>query len=186
MKTKFFLTLLVGAFSIGVSAQTFEKGTNVINAGIGLGSALDAGSNAKPNIGFSASYERGIWEAGPGLVSLGGYAGRVTLKDDGNGPGYSWEEKWSYTVIGVRGAWHYTGLNSDKFDVYAGVMASYNILDYSYESSNGVDYDGSSYSNRLGGSVFVGGRYYFAENFGVYSELGYGATFFNVGASFKF
>lgn len=179
---KFFCTIIViFIFSANGTSQTFQQGDNVINVGIGLGSALDAG-NGKPNIGFNASYERGIWEAGPGLVSLGGYAGRVSFKDDG--PGY--EQKWNYTVIGVRGAWHYTELNHEKFDVYAGVMASYNILDYSYKSSSGITYSGDSYSNSLGGSVFAGGRYYFTNNIAAFVEVGYGATFFNGGIAFKF
>jgi hypothetical protein len=178
---KFFCTIIViFIFSANGTSQTFQQGDNVINVGIGLGSALDAG-NGKPNIGFNASYERGIWEAGPGLVSLGGYAGRVSFKDDG--PGY--EQKWNYTVIGVRGAWHYTELNHEKIDVYAGVMASYNIVDYSYESS-GFSATSDSYSNSLGGSVFAGGRYYFTNNIAAFVEIGYGATFFNAGIAFKF
>ncbi|NUN11976.1 hypothetical protein HUU53_05030, partial [Candidatus Micrarchaeota archaeon] len=113
--------------------------------------------------------------------TLGGYAGRVSFKDDG--PGY--EQKWNYTVIGVRGAWHYTELNHEKIDVYAGVMASYNIVDYSYESS-GFSATSDSYSNSLGGSVFAGGRYYFTNNIAAFVEIGYGATFFNAGIAFKF
>lgn len=65
-------------------------------------------------------------------------------------------------------------------------MANYNILDYSYKSSSGITYSGDSYSNSLGGSVFAGGRYCFTNNIAAFVEVGYGATFFNGGISFKF
>ncbi len=48
--------------------------------------------------------------------------------------------------MGIRGAWHYTELNDEKFDVYAGVMAGYNTVDYSYKSSSGVTYSGGRIS----------------------------------------
>ena len=103
MRKTILAVIVLFAFSVSGTSQTFEQGDNVINVGIGPGSALNAG-NGKPNLDFNASYERGIWKAGPGLVSLGGYAGRVSFKDNGSGPGYSYEQKRNYTVIGVRGA----------------------------------------------------------------------------------
>ncbi|WKX77046.1 hypothetical protein [Zobellia laminariae] len=62
----------------------------------------------------------------PGVVSLGGYLGykRFTYNNDFFGNDYS----WSYTIIGVRGAYHYTGLDVDNLDVYGGVMASVRLL----------------------------------------------------------
>ena len=47
--------------------------------------------------------------------------------------------------------------------------------------------DGYSYnSSKVRGGVFVGAHYYFTDNFGVFAELGYMLTVFNIGATFKF
>ncbi len=59
-------------------AQAFEVGTNVISAGLGLGSTLNGYGYSSSTPGINFQYERGIWEAGPGVISLGGY---LALKD---------------------------------------------------------------------------------------------------------
>lgn len=162
-------------------AQSFEKGTNVVNLGIGLGSSLRGSGSALP--GFSASYERGIWEIGDqiGVVSLGGYAGIKSYRYRYSG----YTDRTTYGIVGFRGAFHYVGFTDlPKLDVYAGVMASYNHV------SQRSDFDGwmavADYASRAGMTTFLGGRWYFSDNIAVFSELGYGVAYLNVGASFKF
>ncbi|MBM1107922.1 hypothetical protein JQC67_17335 [Aurantibacter crassamenti] len=155
-------------------AQEFSVGTNVINAGIGLGGYYGGYSTSSQSPVLSVSYERGVWDVpGPGVVSLGGYFGRKTFKYNSIGSDYS----WSYNVIGVRGAYHYLGLEVENLDVYAGAMASYRI--YSGDRAN-------NFGSSPGGTAFIGGRYYFAENFAVFAEGGYGVALLSVGASFRF
>lgn len=160
-----------------ITAQEFKVGTNAINAGIGIGSSLSVYSGASEGIGFGASYERGIWDLpGPGVVSLGAYFGYKTFNYDGF---YSDDYKWTYTIFGVRGAYHYTGLNVDNLDVYAGVMISYNNVSYNGSSLG-------SYSNGVGASGYVGGRWYFTESIAAFVEAGYGVSILNIGISFRF
>lgn len=162
-----------------VSAQEFSQGTNVINAGIGIGGNFyfgDLGTSSQ-GIGLNLSYERGIWEtADIGIVSLGGYLGYKSYKSD---PFFGGETfNYSYTIIGVRGAFHYTGLNVDNLDVYGGAMLSFNIASF--------DGDGDLLDSRPSGTVFVGGRWYFTENFGAFAEAGYGVAFLSLGVAFRF
>ena len=186
MKTTYLFIFLLFAGIITTYAQSFQKGTKIISAGIGLGSGLNAYSGADATPGISANYEQGIWDAGPGIVSLGGYAGRIGFKYEGSSAGYEWEQKWNYTVVGARAAWHYNGLNNDKFDVYGGVMLSYNILNYKYEDNdNSYNYDGENYGSGIGLTGYIGGRYNFSENFSVYSEIGYGVSFLTLGLSYR-
>ncbi len=162
-----------------VSAQEFSQGTNVINAGIGIGGNFDyAGlGTSSQGLGLNVSYERGIWETGDfGIVSLGGYLGYKSYKSDyyfGNTYSYN------YTIIGVRGAFHYIGLDVENLDVYGGAMLSYNIASFNGNYANNL-------SSSPAGTVFVGGRWYFSENFGVFAEAGYGVAFLSVGAAFRF
>ncbi|MBT2161724.1 hypothetical protein [Zobellia barbeyronii] len=158
------------------SAQEFEVGTNAINAGIGLGGYYGGYTTSTQSPVFSASYERGVWDVpGPGVVSLGGYLGykRFSYDNDFFGNDYS----WSYTIIGVRGAYHYTGLDVDNLDVYGGVMASVRLL-------GGDEF--SDLNSRPGATAFVGGRWYFTDNIAGFAEAGYGVAFLTIGASFRF
>ncbi len=167
------LTFLTISFA---NAQEFEQGTNVINAGIGLGGYYGGYNTSTTSPVFSASYERGIWDVpGPGVVSLGGYLGykRFTYDNNFNNVDYS----WSYTVIGARGAYHYTGLNVDNLDVYGGAMLSMRIY-------NGDDFD--DLDSRPGATAFVGGRWYFTDSVAGFAEAGYGVAFLTLGASFRF
>ncbi len=157
-----------------VAAQEFNAGTNVISAGIGFGGHYDLYASPSQSPGFSFAYERGIWDiGGPGVISLGGYLGFKSYK-------YSSGNKWNYTIIGFRGAYHFNGIKVENLDVYGGVMLNYSILSYDN------DYYGGSYGSTFGATPFVGGRWYFSDAFGVFAELSYGVAYFTVGIAFRF
>lgn len=164
--------------------QVFQKGTNIVSAGVGLGSSILSYSGASQSPALSLQYERGVWDiGGPGVISLGGYAGFKGYSF--SGPDYS--QKWHYTVLGVRSAYHYNGLGIDKLDVYGGVMLSYDILSYSYSAAGGYSVSGSgAYGSAAALSIYVGARYFFSDHIGVLAELGYGVAYLNVGLAAKF
>ena len=174
----------VTALIFTARGQEFQKGTNILSAGIGLGSSILSYSGASQTPALSLQYERGVWDiGGPGVISLGGYAGYKGYSFSGT----DFSEKWHYTVLGVRSAYHYNGLNVDKLDLYGGVMLSYNILSYSYADNTGYSVSGNgSYGSTAGISLYVGARYFFADNFAVLAELGYGVAYLNVGIAAKF
>src|SRR5688572_12463518 len=120
-------------------AQAFENGTNIVGLGLGLGSSLGTFSGASQTPAISAHFEHGHWSVGgPGVISLGAYLGFKGYSFDGRHPLYThtYSEKLNYTVIGVRSAYHYNGINNKNFDVYGGAMLSYNIASYKYTSSD--------------------------------------------------
>lgn len=161
-------------------AQQFQKGTTVVNAGIGLGTALGGLGKARPAI--SLSLDRGVWPVGgPGVISLGGYLGNTGYKYSSG----AYTAKWNYFIVGARGAYHYNGFSSvPKLDVYGGAMLGYNIVNY---SSDGNDVDiSNSYGSGIGFSGFLGGRWFFTEQIGAYAELGYGVSVLNAGLAIKF
>ena len=172
---KIFVYVLVAFFATSFAiAQEFNKGTNVINVGIGLGGHFDTFNSPSQSPSISASFERGIWEIpGPGVISLGGYLGYKSYKYDN-------DDRWNYTIVGVRGAYHYNGLNVDKLDVYAGAMLSYNILSYdnTYTASG-------SYGSVFDATTFIGGRWYFAQSIAAFAEIGYGVAYFTLGVAFR-
>ncbi len=178
MKKVIFLAVMAAMAFSPIYAQQFRTGSNAVNVGIGFGTALSGLGTGRPAI--SASFERGMWEAGPGIISLGAYAGITgyTYKAAG------YTQKWNYTVVGARGAYHYNGFISvPQLDPYGGAMLGYNIVSYSATG----DYTGSNaYGSGLGFSLFVGGRWFFSDNLAAFAELGYGVSILNAGISFKF
>ena len=182
------LICLCTLLTFAVQAQTYTAGTNTISLGVGLGSSIANGyTYGSQTPGLSFHYDRGIWEVGPGVISLGAYVGYKEYKysfNDGLGDNIS--EKWNYTIFGIRGAYHFTGLHVDNLDLYAGAMLSYNHLSYSYSDGQGGNSPGGSYGSDLGLTGFVGAQYFFAGNLAAFAELGYGVSIIDVGLSYKF
>lgn len=156
------------------SAQEFGQGTNVINVGIGFGGYYYGYDTSSQSPLFNISYERGIWELpGPGIISLGGYFGYKSFVNNSQSIDYD----WTYSILGVRGAYHYTGFEIEHLDVYGGVMATFNI----YNGTGGDDF-----KSRPGATPFVGGRWYFSDQFAAFAEGSYGVAFLTLGVSFRF
>lgn len=167
-------------FCAQTQAQAFQKGTTSLNAGVGVGTALGGYGKLRPAISISADH--GIWEVGgPGVVSLGGYVGTTGYKYSDS----SYNAKWNYIIVGVRGAYHYNGFqNLPDLDLYGGAMLGYNIVKYT--SDQNEDFFGKTYGSGIGLSGFLGTRYHFTEIFGVFAELGYGVSVLSAGLTFKF
>jgi hypothetical protein len=193
------------AFIASATAQSFEVGTNAVNAGIGLGGSrysyvVSGNDHYSVSPTLSLSYERGVTELGPGVLGIGGFFARKSVHyEDVNSYAYSnttynYDQRWSNMVIGLRGAWHYNEWHgSDRFDIYAGLMLGYNVGSYKNKSTktvNGVttayDYSYSGSSSFVTWSTYLGMRYFFTEKVGAYLELGYGMTAANLGLALKF
>jgi hypothetical protein len=186
---KKFLTLVLIATTGFASAQEFSEGTNVLSAGVGFGGAYGSYSHSSQSPALSLQYEKGIWPVGgPGVISLGGYAGIKSFRYEHHIGQYFYKEKWNWVVLGLRSAYHYNGHNVDNLDIYGGAMLSYNILSYSYSDNDPFPDDDfrGSYGSRVGLSLYLGGRYYLAENVAAFMELGYGVSYFTLGAAFRF
>ncbi|MGF1639140.1 MAG: hypothetical protein ACFCUU_18835 [Cyclobacteriaceae bacterium] len=175
----FTLALLTCFATNSAHSQAFDIGDNVVALGIGLGSTYGhgfgyAGSGYRQSPAINLQYERGMWEAGPGVISLGGFVGYKSFNYRDS------DFSVNYTNIGVRSAYHYHGIDNDKIDVYGGLMLSYLNINSNLGSL------GSASSGGLRFDLYVGGRYYFMENLAGFAELGFGFTVLNVGVALKF
>ena len=82
-------------------------GTHYFGNGIGFGPAL------------KASFEAGMWDLGPGVITLGGEAAFSYFSHHyGNG----WNESWANFIFAARGAYHY-GWDVEGLDTYGGMLA---------------------------------------------------------------
>ncbi len=176
--------LVIAIFSVSMmQAQTpFAKYDQVVNAGLGLGTYGVRGNITVPPL--SVSYDYGIEDNlfnEKSLLSVGGYVGYYANKTIFINPrSGEYGSKFSNFLLGARGAVHYNFV--EKLDTYGGLMLGYNIASVSYYGNYG------DLSVSVGGfisSVFLGARYYFADNIAGFVELGYGLSALEIGVAFK-
>ncbi len=89
--------------------------------------------------------------------------------------GYGWN--YSSIIVGARAALHYQFI--DMLDTYTGLMLGYNVV----SSKSFGDFGGvttSAAGSGIAYSWFLGGRYYFSDNFAGMLELGYGIAYLNL------
>src|SRR5258707_10545939 len=95
-----------------------KLGSVIVNVGIGAGSYYE-GDYYNPAFGIKAAVEWGLWQAGPGVITLGGEAGGSFA---GNGyPHYS-NYNLHTIIFSARAAWHYWWLVRG-LDTYGGGLA---------------------------------------------------------------
>ncbi len=185
MRKVLFLFSLLVAFSANGFSQTLHAGEQTIGLGLGIPSisAYDVDSRTPSFNGF---YEYGFTDK-VGIGHIGGGAIFSFAGADYNGGTYT------HSLIGPRASYHFdmTDITGDKawdvVDVYAGIMSGLRFEHYKYDYTiGGVKYTDKGNDTSLITDVFVGIRYAFAKNIGVYAEAGYGVSYLTVGISFRF
>jgi len=167
---KIFTTIILclGLVVLGqsnASAQSFQEGDLVLDAGVGLGSTYSWNGLGLP---LGASLEYGVTQLETGAIGVGGNLGFVS----GNG--------LSIFYIGGRGSHHFNELlqvEDDNVDLYGGIGIYYRNFNYS---------GFGSFNSGIVGSFHLGGRYYFSDNIGGFAEIGNNWAWLNAGVTVKF
>jgi hypothetical protein len=174
------LSSLISLSSFSQSSKSSGSGTTnpmqigslFLNAGLGFGAGYKNPTYATP-WGFKIAAEYGMWQAGPGVITLGAELGSTFSGENFNGNSYH----SSTFVVAGRAAWHY-GWNIPGLDTYGGFSAG---IGFNHYTNEGVDYN--SPVPALG--AFAGASYFVTPTFGFNSEFGYDITNFQIGVVFK-
>jgi len=181
-----FLTVLTSTLLLVASTATFAQserslglknevrvGTTVVNTGVGMGAKY---GNVYHNFGYGtkSAIEFGLWQAGPGVFTLGGaLGGSFSLG------GYEDDYKARMFLATTRGAWH-CGWNVPGLDTYAGWSAGVGFRGKEYSISNShTHYSHNDIVPAIGS--FLGASYFVSRNFGFNVEMGYDITNIQVG-----
>ena len=159
------------------SLDPVRLGTWVVNAGVGPGTNY-FGNGAGFGPALKASFETGMWDLGPGVVTLGGEA---TFSFFTHRYGDGWHESWVNFIFGARGAYHY-GWDVEGLDTYGGIPLGIGFCIYNWDDH--FDYSGSTPVYPYAG-VFFGASYFFTKTFGINGEVGYNSTYANIGVIYK-
>jgi hypothetical protein len=180
------------------NTDAFGQGSNIINAGVGIGgdyTYISSGYTSTPNIVLS--YDNGTFgNVGPGTISLGAIFSYKGVSYDYTDPftGYYYDQSWTYYILGVRSAYHWNFTSSSKFDPYAGLMLGYYDVSFKTSSSDPYYnnpgnphyyYYSNNYNSYLALSLYIGARYYLSNRVGLWLELGFGYTDLAFGVAFK-
>lgn len=175
------LTVCVLLFAPVMAQNLHEKGTMVMQGSAGIGMVGIYGSASVPPLALSFDY--GISKE----VSVGIYAGYASSKETyiKAAPPILNEDagiKYGYTIIGIRGSYHFD-LNNPKIDAYGTVIYAYNIVSASiFGLGEGLPEAKGGFSN-IGASLGI--RYYISPNIALFGEGGYGVEYLRVGLAFK-
>lgn len=178
------------ALTLGFSAQaqsTFGKGTGVVNFGIGLGGDMfyDSYSILLPPLTLSADFSivGGLFD-GNGSLGIGGFFGTAASRYRSSK--YYRGGLFSRTEFGPRVSLHYEFI--PRLDTYVTQMLGMGIAHESYDSSvNGTRYAVHKRTwPYFAYGTHAGVRYYLSNSWAIYSELGYGITYWSFGATYKF
>ena len=190
----FIVCLLIGGTSTFAGAQglmdPMTEGTWFINFGFGPGTNWQGAYGRGFLPAGQIAVEVGMWEVGPGVITLGGEIGGTfysyTQTDSRYGPGTTYKYNYTELVVAARGAYHY-GWNVQGLDTYGGVAAGPRFTIFSYNLP--ATYTGQVIDEPptvgFGGGPFVGASYFFTEFLGVNAELGFNVTYAQIGMVFK-
>jgi len=141
-------------------------GVHPFGNGIGFGPAL------------KGAFETGMWDVGPGVITLGGEAAFSFFSHH---YGQGWNESWVNFMAGARSAYHY-GWNVDGLDTYGGIPLGIGFCAHSSGNHPGNEGYTPVYPY-LG--VFFGASWFFTKDIGINAEVGYNSTYANIGMVFK-
>ncbi|TKC12932.1 hypothetical protein FA048_04760 [Pedobacter polaris] len=170
MKSFFLLTFLtfISIASIAQQNGAYSKGDNLLNIGIGINSSYSGG------LPIGASYEKGITDD----ISVGANFDYLSNK--------YLTYKFTAIYFGARGSYHFNNLlkiQNNKLDLYGGATLGYRSFSWSDSEQN----IGDEYGSGVFLGAYIGGKYYFGNAIGVFTELGeIGSTNARVGVAFKF
>ncbi|MCB0795331.1 MAG: hypothetical protein KDB88_11395 [Flavobacteriales bacterium] len=195
MKRFILVPALCALFTLNSAGQSFQGGDNNVGLGLGIGGFYAvASSYTAVSPVLSLQYDRGTdIPVGPGVLGIGGYFAFKQLRYFSENPTFTYDQRWTYIMFGVRGTYHWNSWHgNDRLDTYAGVGLGYNVVSYKDRSVYDDNVSRSVYglSSAAGssprGSLFAGVRYYFTESIGVYAEAGMDVAFLTGGVTFQF
>lgn len=180
---KITITLFTAFLALSLSAQeAFTSDDLVVNVGAGFG-WYSYGFGARSLPAISLSLEKGIKDIDFGTLSVGGIVGYKRASYAWNSSYDDW--RWTDLIVAARGALHVDLFDNDKIDTYGGIAIGVRVQSFKGNSVIYLENVNTTTTHPLF-ALYVGGRYYFTDNFGAFGEVGYGLGYLTLGLSYKF
>jgi hypothetical protein len=181
----FSIALLLAMPVIKGQESMIDLGDKVICVGLGIGNTLYIGGSGYSTIvpPISVSFEQAVVDDifDKGVLGLIGSFGYTSYKFRYNMDNQDWGWNYHNIILGAGSLLHYPLI--DRLDTYLGVMLGYNFTTTAEYGDTGDNIPES-----VGGFVyagFIGGRYYFTDQFAAFAQLGYGIAYLTLGVSIR-
>ncbi|MBR4848333.1 MAG: hypothetical protein IKV07_03130 [Bacteroidaceae bacterium] len=180
---KIFGALVIALLAIGANAQTFEKGSSIATAQLGIGGGF----------GQRVAYEYSLMNLldGKAAIGVGGSVANLFWSTKVETNYYNTKDAYDNITLAAIGSFHYEFI--DKLDTYVtlGLGFGFGINNFKQEYKDRelkkYDVKDSSTHGYFGWISSLGARWYFNKNWAANVELGWtGAGYFAVGATYKF
>ena len=189
---KFFGALVIALLAIGANAQTFEKGSSIVTAQLGIGGGF----------GQRIAYEYSLMNLldGKAAIGVGGSLNNRFKTDSHKDDWGKLKTVEDWFTVTVNASFHYEFI--DKLDTYVTIGLGGGVdaakTKYKWNSNGKKEYkeffgvepetESASASQGIFGWVSsLGARYYFTNNWAANVELGWtGAGYITLGATYKF
>lgn len=181
------IVILFALVPLFLSAQKkpvnpMQLDTWLINAGIGPGTQF-WGNGAGFGPALKAAAEKGMWEVGPGVFTLGG---EFSFSYFGYKWDQGWKESWANLIFAARSSYHY-GWDVPGLDTYAGVPLGIGFSIYGQK--NAPNNQPVGWHNHTPVfpyfGMYLGGSYFFNPTLGINTEVGYNSTYATVGMVYR-
>ena len=180
---KIFGALVIALLAIGANAQTFEKGSSIATAQLGIGGGF----------GQRVAYEYSLMNLldGKAAIGVGGSLANRFWSTKVETNYTTTKDAYDNITLAAIGSFHYEFI--DKLDTYVtlglGFGIGINNFKHEYKDREYKEYDvkDSSTHGYFGWISSLGARWYFNKNWAANVELGWtGAGYLAVGATYKF
>jgi len=186
MKKKIIVAMLVllafagsaSAFDFMSAADGIKDSSIFVNIGVGIGGNPGGENVTLPPLSFSVDYLLPI----PIPLSVGGFFSFAMYGNDYS----SYKCEQIYMAFGGRVAWH-VDLGLKNLDLYLGAALGYMMFTHQHTYPNYPSYNSKAETGSFYFGGFLGARYFFTNNIGVWLEAGYSAlTYASLGLALKF
>ncbi len=169
--------------SESISAQKMNVGTNFFSIGIGPRSSYHS-YHTKGTPAIRISFDHGLKEIGPGVLTLGGtfgffadhYSSTYGWWDNNGYHTQAYKENWMYLLGAVRVGYYYNfkELGIPKLNAYAGIAtgARFRIYSDNYNGPSGFSPSGNSGAEFHMGA-YGGANYFVTKKIAFFTEFGY-------------
>lgn len=179
------ILLLVSVIALKAQRSMFNMGDKVVSLGLGIGNTLYIGGTGYSTMipPLTLSYEQAVAEDifRKGVLGVIGAAGYTAYKFRYNVDPYDFGWDYHNMIIGAGCLLHYPLV--ERLDTYIGAILGYNVTTIA-EFGN----TGDNLADSVGGfilSAYIGGRYYFTDQFAAFAQLGYGVAYLTFGVSYR-
>jgi len=194
MKIKHLLLAFVCFFTLTTTVfaqDNFTEGSNLVNFGVGFGNLYYRGFgagydyNSIPALTLSLDHAFRKVDAIEGTIGLGGIVGYTSSSLKYTNIYGFYRYHYNNFIIAARGTYHAGFLETQKFDLYGGLMIGLRIETVNYTTNYGAADLGNYGGAYPSAGLFVGGAYYFVSTLAVFAELGYDVSYFKIGLTLK-